>query len=301
MDTLTRDILRSFQWPRDDVLTCRRPTYWTISRDLKVSPTAVKDRLDELTSSGALREVRAIPDLSFGEMTKTYVVAQVSEKSSERLKQKGPLFDFLEATHHARTYYPRSGDDFASIVVLHRDKAELENRLALVREVVGEFPVLFQASAKRRPVHGELPLLSRKILSVLVKSPFIRVSDLSERVGVSRKTAAKYLDLLVEQRAFYLEPAFESAKMTGALPFAVVGPIEEASRRQIEDDFRRELRENYLVFETHYEGLLVAACWADGFSEVKAFYNRALRIRGIGNPMILVPFETVPNPSVRYD
>jgi DNA-binding Lrp family transcriptional regulator len=300
MDTVTRDVIRCLLWPRGDDRPYQRPTYWTVAKQLKASPAAVRTRLESLYGTGALKAIRIIPNPSYLDLDKTMVVAQVTEATCRRLKAKIELFDFLESTHHARTYYPEAGLSFASLAVLHAGSEDLRRKMRLVEEVVGDVRTIHEAGFRRAATKAELPTGAKQLLWELVKDPLIGMNELSENLGISRKTARKYLDLLVTKRAFAMEPEFDSSRMEGALPFVVAGFLEESSRVIVESEFRERLKDNYMLFRSDYEGLFLYACWADDFQDVRQCYSQILAVRGLVNPMVLFPFESVGNQSVRY-
>lgn len=300
LDTLTRDTIRSLLWPRGDGRPFRRPTYWVIAQDLGVSPAAVRTRLSALYEMGALKTIRIIPDVSYFDLDRSIAIAEVTGETSRNLKAKTELFDFVEATHLSRTYYPQSGLNYASVVILHRGQPDLERKLRLVEEVVGDLPIMHRASFTRRAVSKGLTFRTRDLLMELIEDPLARITELAERLGCSRKTAKRHLDVLVERRAFHVEPEFDSSRFEGAMPFVVVGLLEEIHRGRVESEFRQKLRESYMLFRSYFQDVLMFACWADDFHEVEACYQKVLEVRGLENPMVLLPFETVGNPSVRY-
>ena len=102
--------------------------------------------------------------------------------------------------------------------------------------------------------------------------------------GLSIETRRPYIDALVSKETLYLEPAFDSSKLIGAVPFLVVAGLDEAGRSRVEADHREHLNENVLLIESHFENAVVSACWADEFDDVRLCCDKILKVKGFQNP-----------------
>jgi len=82
-DELTKRVLRMLQWPNHYLES--RPTYWSISHSLHVSPQRVRLRLDKLSCEGVIKRMRLVLNPSFFGYNKELLAISTSKAFQERL------------------------------------------------------------------------------------------------------------------------------------------------------------------------------------------------------------------------
>jgi DNA-binding Lrp family transcriptional regulator len=306
LDSLTRQVIRSLQWPLgNDLQYGFRPTYWAISKKLKVPPRAIKLRIERLTSSKVISHMRVVPDVRLFGLKRTGVTVVMSDKVVEKMTEKIPLFDFLETVHVSRPFHipseiTNSGWSsydslFVSFDIIHKLNSELNGRVALLKEVFGDFSQIY--AAPFAPDHRSSPSVPDSRVSVLIeliRQPFSEIHQIALRTFLSDGSVRKYLRELAITRAYFFEPVIDAMKMD-SIPFMVGVFVNPGERDAIMTKLKESLMGNWLLENVGAEGVGGLVCVADNLGEAERLFASLQNVKEFEGSVMVMGVHSIDN------
>jgi DNA-binding Lrp family transcriptional regulator len=309
VDKLSRDALRLLYWP--DASTrdfSARPSYWRISKSLKVSPKVAKSRMDRMLG-GALRRVRVFPDVTLFGLKRTGIVAIFDDQVRKAMEGKSKLLDFVESVHLTRPYLISEGSldppDFvgkqsaAMIDVIHPPDDDLETKVELLKSVYGEFTTFETTDYVTSPLDTERLSKAAPLLKELIKSPSVSARVLAKRTDLSERAASRQLEELAKAQAFQYEPIFDARRLE-SLIFHVGIPRDGRDRGSLVNRFKEEFPDYWLGVSKAVE-LIGIVCTAEDLGEVDSLIERLKSVDDFKGSVVAIGLNTIDNqPNLEF-
>lgn len=316
LDPLTRDIIRCLStWSRGENLEAgQRPTYWTVSKKLKASPRAVKLRFNSLTRGGVLANICVIPDVSLFGLEDMGVFAMFNRTGVAKMKENLRLLDFIQTFHvfrplhvsgEAAKYTKPSDTYFVWLNLVYKNLTELDRRIALLRAVIGEFPIVAKNEYEKRR-YNKLP--SEKNISLLrelCRSPIADISEIARKLKVSPKSARKYLSELQNSRAFHYFAIMDWSKLDSMVGLIVFPILDENQGEQLVNELKKRLGETWLGYDVGSAGRKASTAWiafaGENVAEIDAIYSSLKHDKILTNATLFFAPESIDNqPNICY-
>jgi hypothetical protein len=297
VNKLTVTILRSLgQRPK--------PTYWSISQRLGVQPRPVREELGHLEST-LVKKVRVLPDVTLFGLTRTAVNIQMSDKVRENVKSKLRLLDFVEAAYVTRPFVTPTGKlhsfhrpvdvFFTKVSVVHSGEKDFERHIQLMKAVLGEFEVMYASRVEGQKYERKIGESALDVLKELARQPMAEIGEIARAVSVSPKTAAKYLALLKECKAYYYEPILDSMK-SDLVVFTLMAPLgPNSDKKQIMKALKANLHDYWILDNPGSTATAALVCVADTLGEALEAYERARMDPELAGAALLLGFEGYDN------
>lgn len=257
-------------------------SYQALGREVGLSGTSVKARLDRMQDEGPLRGVVGLPHAAvFDRASAIYWVAPGAEAGDrlEEILEVDPVVwvSLLHTREVAVHTYEHPGDERPS---------ELEEVLGASLESGGGL-----APWPGDPDETVLSILDWRLIRHLVSEPRLSVAELVERTGLTRNTVSKRRDRLFGQGLMSVFPLLEQARSAGLVLYSVVVHVGEP-------EVRSRVQEALpgAVPVVHGEGKhgepgTTFMGYADTLAEVTTAHEEVSALEGVAEARLIIDLE----------
>jgi len=300
-DELTTKIIRMLQWPNHYIES--RPTYWSISRYLHVSPQKVRLRLERLSREGVIKRMRLVLNPAPFQYNKELLAIRTSQTFREKLLQNLKFFDFVETVHivddlpnFGLLNSSKSREEVDVLLhIVHTGADDLWRKVGLVRLICGEFSIIYQEPFRVSFGCKGLKTIDQQILCILRRDPFAKISYIASTLKVTEARVRRRLDKLRRQEAFHIEPVFNlrNVKNTFTVLFVIRYANEDVEK--VKADASEILRDNWVQLYNGIKGGCSYLTFFDSVAQAIESYNRLGSIQGVKEVLCVGSFETFDN------
>jgi DNA-binding Lrp family transcriptional regulator len=300
-DELTRRILRMLKWP--NYYLEGRPTYWSISKSLHVSPQKVKLRLERLSREGVIKRMRLVLNPGFFGYNKELLAISTSKAFQERLLKNLKYLDFVETVHIVDNMpdfgllHPSKSNEQSNVLlhVLHTHADDLDRKLGLVRLICGEFSIIYREPFRVSFSGKNLKTMDQQILYILRQDPLAKISYIASILEVSEARIRRGLEKMRKQVAFHIEPVLNLRNIRNAFTVLFVIRYADEDAEKIKADTSEILRDNWVQLYNGIKGGCSYLAFFDSVAQAVDSYNRLGSIQGVMDVLCVGPFETFDN------
>src|ERR687887_92696 len=224
-------------------IDCRIP-YRNIAFAVGITPNAVKERINKMTSNGIIQNflVRVNP-IIFGYEKECILIVRHSDKTIKeedivnRLNLLGDVFVFAKQLGRA------------SIFVLSV-KAGAEDKIGLMVNLLKPSVIVEDSLfVTYKPISMNIRNSDFKIIKCLLSNARTQVEDIAKESSISTKTVTRRLEKMRESRIlqFSIIRDMSSMQLVGYIEFAVIIHVQRSLYQNIIERIYHEMQE-YLVF-----------------------------------------------------
>jgi DNA-binding Lrp family transcriptional regulator len=300
-DELTKRVLRMLQWPNHYLES--RPTYWSISRSLHVSPQRVRLRLEKLSREGVIKRMRLVLNPGFFGYNKELLAITTSKAFQERLLENLKYLDFVETVHIVDDIpdfgllHPSRSNGQGNVLlhILHTDADDLGRKLGVVRLICGEFSIIYQEPFRVGFIGKGLKTIDQKILYVLRQDPLTKISYIASLLDVSEARVRRRLETMRKRVAFHIEPVLNLRNIRNTLTVLFVIRYADGDAGKIKADASETLGDNWVQVYNGIKGGCSYLAFFDSVAQAIDSYNRLGSIQGVMDVLCVGAFETFDN------
>ncbi len=225
----------------------------------------------------------------------------IDQPPFDRLRDSLPYLDFVDFLQVGRVTLPASSAScWMRFEIVHRDEEELGRRIGLLEKSLGFGRVL--SVAKHKQLLSPDANLSRgelELLGVLRSQPASRIGELSEVLGVDRKTVRRRIRKLISVGAFTYRHTLDGSRLSRGMAFLLFGLLRPPALALKPADFGGALGKSWLTINDHFLGEISLTVYSEFYAGMLERYSEFGRINGIEKPMLVYPIEKLMNPDSR--
>ncbi|MCL5681456.1 MAG: Lrp/AsnC family transcriptional regulator [Candidatus Thermoplasmatota archaeon] len=288
-------------WPNPDLKS--RPTYWTISQSLDVSPQKVKLRLERLSREGVIKKMRLVLNSGFFGYYKELLAIRTSQTFQEKLLQNLRYLDFVETVHivddlpdFGLLHRSKSNEEKDLLLhILHTGSGDLSRKLGLIRLICGEFSVFYQEPFRIRLEDKGLKTIDQQILFMLRRNPFEKISYVASTLKVTEARVRRRLDGLLNEGVFHIEPVFNLRNIKNTLTVLFVIRYAHDDAEKVKAATSEILGNSWVQVYDEIRGGCSYLSFLDSFPQAIESYARLGSIKGVLEVLCVGSFQTFDN------
>jgi DNA-binding Lrp family transcriptional regulator len=234
-----------------------RTTYSDIASDVGIMPSAAKERINKMVSSGAIRTfVLFVNPVIFGyENECILIIRNIDKPIKERdiLNKVSLLGDILA--------YTLSLEGTANFILAVKDRAQ--DKIGILTDLLKPSKVE-SIFARYTPVTMRIYNSDLKIMKCLLPDPRMMVEDIARATSLSPKTVARRLEKMRENHIlqFSIVTNLPSMNLTGYIEFAVLIDVKIFSHQKIVEKIQYEMQEYLLHIPHRYQKEVIFAIFS---------------------------------------
>jgi len=258
----------------------------SIARALKMSPEAVRDRVDRMRAEGVIEGFEVFPNCRHLGLEATCYYLRL--KDHVRAQEVARRLRAVEGLEGIYTFT----EPELCINLLYRSPSDLERRLNLLLALAGEGTIEKFYDLDAPQVERPLSALDWRIIQELRGDALRPLADVARALRVSGKTVKRRFERMGREGAFFIIPVVDPAKVPGLILFELIVWLDAEAPADTYQAIARAL-DPFMVCVDYpsnpASGNFGFGLYATKLGDIEECRKRALAVRGVSRvrPLVL--------------